>query len=137
MAARLMGIADKTTHKILCDEATVQAASGRFTFQSLPPVQVKGKEQRVPVYTPLENQMPLQKSKCLHKSARKIVGRREEIAQFKAKLDRFLEKKENQTFFVEADPGLGKSMILKTFKEIMVGTKKIIVLDSAADAMET
>lgn len=49
LSARLMGVAHKGNHGILCDEATYHAVIGysRLMFEALPAVSVKGKSQPV------------------------------------------------------------------------------------------
>src|SRR5205823_139138 len=49
-AARLM---QATSDGILCDEAVYHAAQARFTFETLPPITVKGKTQPLAIYRPL------------------------------------------------------------------------------------
>ncbi|MDX1416719.1 MAG: adenylate/guanylate cyclase domain-containing protein, partial [Candidatus Promineifilaceae bacterium] len=49
MAARLMAVA---TDGILCDEVAYQGARGQVEFEALPPIQVKGREEPLPVFRP-------------------------------------------------------------------------------------
>ena len=55
LAARLMQAADGG---ILCDEAVVQGAQAHLAFDALPPVQVKGRTDPVPVYRPTGERLP-------------------------------------------------------------------------------
>ncbi len=53
LAARLMQAA---TEGILCDEAVYEGAREHLAFQALPPIQVKGKAEPIPVYRPSGDQ---------------------------------------------------------------------------------
>jgi len=50
LAARLMQAA---VHGILCDEAVFLAAREHLVFEALPPIQVKGRTEPIPVYRPV------------------------------------------------------------------------------------
>ncbi len=65
LAARLMQVA---RGDLLCDSATMQAVRGRFPFDTLPPITVKGKAEPVAIYRPRAQEQ-------VHASARSQGGR--------------------------------------------------------------
>lgn len=65
LAARLMQVA---RGDLLCDTATMQAARGRFPFDTLPPITVKGKAEPVAIYRPRAQEQ-------VHASSRSQGGR--------------------------------------------------------------
>lgn len=124
LAARLMEQASAT---VWCDAATVQAAHTRLSFESLPPVTVKGKAEPVAVYTPGgEAQAAV--------ADRPLVGRVRELALFD-RLTEELRAGRGAQAIVEGEAGIGKSRLLDEVTR-RAETAGVRCLRGAADAVE-
>jgi class 3 adenylate cyclase/tetratricopeptide (TPR) repeat protein len=120
LAARLMQASE---NKILCDEATCQAARGRSLLKSVPwgSLTPKGWSTPVPVYElrgPLvqseaETFLPGQPSSRIQASS--IVGREAERRTLKQCLATLEEQSHSNLIVVEGEAGVGKSCLLEDF----------------------
>lgn len=90
LAARLM------RGGILVDQATFEGARHQIEFETLPPLQVKGKEEPLPVFRPTA-----QRAQRAH---RPLVGRQKELQQL-LEVPRGL-------VWLEGEPGMGKTRLI-------------------------
>ncbi|MGI8551133.1 MAG: AAA family ATPase, partial [Dehalococcoidia bacterium] len=131
-AAHLMG---KAGEGILCDLATVQAAGNRIRFRSLPPVELKGRAEPVPVFQP-EGSAPATGSvrRPQLDRNRPMVGRQEERRLLRVTLTA-LEAGTGGVLVIEGEAGIGKSWLVADLVE-QAHAQGIGMLVGAADAIE-
>ena len=106
MSARLMQAAG--AGHILCDQTTARLAAPALTCESLPPIAVKGKASKVPVFRPVA---PRSGEVSAAPSVVPLVGRNRERSAFSEALQN-LEAGVGSVVIVESDPGMGKSVLL-------------------------
>ena len=102
VAARLMYAAGDG---ILCDAATAAACGERLSFESLAPIEVKGKAEPLAIYRPRgRNDM--------HVTPRPdLIGRATERAQLRRRLHTLLSVGKGGVVLIEGEAGLGKSRL--------------------------
>ena len=117
MSARLMQAAVKDLPSsgkkpcpILCDAATYQAAREQVTFETLPPITVKGKADPVAVYRPLGEILYFQASSQQAKT--QLVGRLAERGLLKGQLEALLDGVSG-VVMIEGEAGIGKSRLVE------------------------
>ncbi len=103
LAARLMGAGSGT---ILCDSATRAHSRRRMTFESLPPVRLKGKAEPVVVFRPLSTKVRPQPGR------QPFFGRCEEQSQLVARLDALAQRQEGGVAVILGEAGIGKSRMI-------------------------
>ncbi|MBM3267474.1 MAG: AAA family ATPase [Candidatus Sericytochromatia bacterium] len=130
LAARLMG---KARLDLLCDQATATQAAGRFDFEALPPLTLKGKAQPVPVFRPA----PRKATGKLKPEPRRgaMVGREAELARLVGRLESLLDGQEPGAVLLEGEAGIGKSCLIEAFKA-HCGGASVRLLAGSADAIE-
>ncbi len=108
LAARLMKKAGYGG--TLCDFDTYREAQQRITFETLPPVRVKGKAEEIPIYRPTT---PATRSRLatLSEGQSTLIGRREEVEQMETALDRLLGG-QGSILVLEGEAGIGKSRLV-------------------------
>jgi class 3 adenylate cyclase/tetratricopeptide (TPR) repeat protein len=110
LSARLMQAAHGG---ILCDELTYQTTRGRLQWQSLPPIQVKGKTQPVPVFQPLG----LAQAVTAPTLRRDMVGRTAEQERLDQLLHQVLHQQNGAVALIEGEAGIGKSTLVANLLE--------------------
>ncbi|MEB3336857.1 MAG: adenylate/guanylate cyclase domain-containing protein [Leptolyngbyaceae bacterium] len=133
LAARLMVSAKDG---ILCDQTTYQGAQARLLFERLPPIQVKGKSELIPVYRPLASAQSASEGwKVPHLSSPSspLVGRLAEQALLHQKLQA-LQAGTSSNVVIEGEPGIGKSRLIEELRSHAQG-QGITVLSGASDAI--
>jgi class 3 adenylate cyclase/tetratricopeptide (TPR) repeat protein len=126
LAARLMQRAEP----ILCDGATRAAARRRVWFESLPPVAVKGRREPVSVYRPRAvraDEGPRQ--------TEALIGRVPERQILERRLADLEGGAEGGVVFVEGEPGIGKSRLIRELLDAAQATG-VRALVGAAEATE-
>ncbi len=110
LAARLMVQAG--AGEVLCDYATFQQTRGRVSYESLPPVRVKGKAGLIRVYRP-GSAVPAsgRQQQSLDRPGA-MVGRRSELARLQALLDA-VESGAGRVLLIEGEAGIGKSRLVQ------------------------
>lgn len=103
LAARLMQAAPGD---IRCDAATFQAAQALLTFDTLPPIHVKGWADPVPVYRP---HGPLLASVC---QKTPMVGRSAEQQLLHERLHALIHEQQGSVVVIEGEAGMGKSRLV-------------------------
>jgi class 3 adenylate cyclase len=122
VAARLMQAAQGG---ILADLETIKAARHRIDYDQLPPITVKGRTQ------PLEAVKPRRRRRRLLADSSMIIGRAAEQALLNAGLDRLLECGRGTTWLIEAEAGLGKSMLVQALANRALGLGAKVLVGSA------
>jgi predicted ATPase len=109
MAARLMQNAQ--AGQVLVNQNVVKAAGDSFTWEELPPLQVKGKSQPVTVFRLVDRQE--HQGIRLHepKYALPMVGRAAELALIEEKVEAAL-RGNGQIVGITAEAGMGKSRLI-------------------------
>ncbi|MBV6451429.1 MAG: hypothetical protein MHPDNHAH_02167 [Anaerolineales bacterium] len=114
LSARLMGAAglqDELTAKygipILCDRATYDSAKEAVEFQTVPPQQVKGRNEPVEVFHPLEGK------KSIIRPQAELIGRHEEKITLGDALQELSRGAPNQTIIFQGETGIGKSRLFE------------------------
>ena len=103
IAARLMQAALGDT---LCDEATCHRARSRIKFEQFTEITVKGRQEPVAVYRPVDSQRPLPAVKC------ELIGRHRERELIAARIQGVVAGAESPTVIVEGEAGIGKSRLI-------------------------
>lgn len=119
LAARLMQATKKPEtqlHKeggpVLCDITTYVGANASLQFEVIPPIQVKGKRQPVPVFQPIR----FRTSPIIDRHdqwARTLVGRAEERFTIAEQLQELQRGGAGGVFVIEGEAGIGKSRLVK------------------------
>ncbi len=105
LAARLMSAA---AGSILCDETVYQATKDRFSYEVLSPITLKGQEEPVAAYRPLEVNIR-SGTRTEH-----LVGRATEKALLASSLAEFKEGA-SRLIIIEGPAGMGKSRLVEDF----------------------
>ncbi len=109
-AARLQAAAP--VNGILVGEATRRLTERAIEYREQPPVEAKGKVAPVPVWEAREARSKLGVDVDLAPLS-PLVGRRHELGQLSAALDRARERREPQFVTVVGVPGMGKSRLIQ------------------------
>jgi len=155
LSARLMSVAaaarqqNPADNAIRCDHETYRVAAAHLRFDTLPPVRVKGKADRVQVYRPLR----LARRRIRRIEGRgKFVGREEELARLKellaevcappaapaaeempALLQPTAERR--RLVLIEGEAGIGKSRLVQEMRAF-VRAEGILQLGGAGSSIE-
>jgi class 3 adenylate cyclase/tetratricopeptide (TPR) repeat protein len=133
LAARLMGAAKEG---VLCDQATYQIAQTRLMFESLPPIQVKGKSEPIPVYRPSTSAHSASerwRTAYFASPSAPLVGRQAEETLLYEKLQALLEDTSSNVV-IEGEPGIGKSRLVEALRSY-AQNEGVNVLNGASDAI--
>lgn len=123
LAARLM----QATDDVLCDAATRDAARGRFGFEALAPIRVKGKAEPVAVHVPI--------APTVAPTARRpMVGRQSELGRILARLPGGSDAGKG-ALLIEGDAGVGKSRLVAE-AAAKARERGVRVLEGRADPAE-
>ncbi len=127
LASRLMAVAP--IGEIRCSESIYEAAKGRWVFDTLPSVVLKGMEEPQPVYRPRGRERG-------HRNAMssKLIGRRGELAVLKQGLNA-AKGGERRILFVEGEAGIGKSRLVEEIVR-SADAAGFVTLLGAADSIE-
>lgn len=130
LAARLKAAAstDKTNLNIFCDTTTQEACAQHIRFESLPAVKVKGIDQPVPIFSPLE------RLRGSVRSSGNLVGRMAEKAALAAPLTG-LKTGKGQVLVLEGEAGMGKSRLVEDLLQ-SADRADVRILVGAGDAIE-
>lgn len=114
LSARLMaaaGMQDELAARygvpILCDRATYDSAKDAVEFQTLAPQQVKGRNEPVEAFHPLEGKKSVIRPKA------ELIGRQEEKIMLAHALQELSRGTLNQTIIFSGDAGIGKSRLFE------------------------
>ncbi|HSL42495.1 MAG TPA: adenylate/guanylate cyclase domain-containing protein [Anaerolineales bacterium] len=114
LSARLMGAAsrqDELTAKygvpILCDRLTYDSAKDAVEFEPFAPQQVKGRQEPVEVFHPLEQKKSVIRPKT------ELIGRQEEKTSIANALQELARGEPHQTLVVLGEAGIGKSRLFE------------------------
>lgn len=137
LAARLMQAAanlapdgeQEQVLPILCDAATYEATRGRLVFDVLPPVQVKGKTEPVPIYRPLGRMLATIRRRTM------MVGRAAERALLRERLDMLARRETPGVVIIEGETGVGKSRLINDLLH-HADERGVISLLGAGDPIE-
>jgi len=113
VAARLSAAA--TPGAILVDHETFSRTEGYFQFETLHPVQLKGKTNAVQVYKFLSVKDQPQKIHRLHGLRAELIGRKAEMSQL-SEAAQNLKKGQGMVFSIIGAAGTGKSRLVEEFK---------------------
>lgn len=128
-AARLMQAANSG---VLCDTATFQPSEARFEFETLEPLQMKGKSEPVPCFCPIERRSETRRRTI---EEVKVIGRESEQQIFDQLLQDLREKQESSVLLLEGEAGTGKSHLLNAFCQ-RAELRGCRVLNGGGDAIE-
>jgi class 3 adenylate cyclase len=111
VAARLQAAAP--VDGIVVGEATYRATAGAFQWQSLPPIEAKGKSEPIPLWRPIA---PLARFQgALQPETTPFVGRALELSTLVHVFERSCTTPSLEVVTVVADPGIGKSRLVREF----------------------
>ena len=109
LSARLMQAAAPA--QILASIEVYQALANEFIWETLPTIQVKGKNEAVAVYGLLASKSQQAQRENVTQNELPMVGRERELAQIKERLDLAAQGR-GQIVGVTAEPGMGKSRLI-------------------------
>jgi DNA-binding response OmpR family regulator len=131
LAARLMQAAAHVCagdSGILCDDAVYQAAGARLVFETLPPIQVKGKDEPIAIYRPTGEKR--------HSVRRQVglIGRTSERVLLRESLEAHLHGA-SAVAIVEGEAGIGKSRLVDEHRQQAeaMGVTTLLVAGDAAE----
>jgi class 3 adenylate cyclase/tetratricopeptide (TPR) repeat protein len=114
LSARLMGAALKQDElvvkygvPIICDRATFDAAKETVEFEALPPQRVKGRDE------PVEAFHPIDLKKSVIRPRTELIGRQEEKTMIANALQELARGEEHQTLILQGEAGIGKSRLFE------------------------
>jgi class 3 adenylate cyclase/tetratricopeptide (TPR) repeat protein len=108
LAARLMQVAQDG---ILCDSITYEATRRRIPFLTYPVMTLKGIEQPIIAYQPLEQPLNPDESISL-KATPNLIGRKIELQRLVDWLANHLQSQSTGIAIIEGEAGIGKSQLL-------------------------
>ena len=111
-SARLMQAAQQG---ILCDQATYFSAESRFGFDTLEPLQMKGKSDPVACFRPLERRNSDRRRATRNTT---VIGRESERQLFDGLLEDLRMRQQSSLLLLEGEAGIGKSHLVNAFSEI-------------------
>jgi predicted ATPase/class 3 adenylate cyclase len=109
VAARLMGKAEPG--QIIVSPRITEAAAGRFQFQGLGAVPLKGLPEPMPIFSVLGREVQVKAVTLKGRALAPIVGRAEERAALGERLQRLQEGRPGGVVIVEGEAGIGKSRL--------------------------
>lgn len=136
LSARLMGAAglqDELIGKygipILCDRATYDSAKDAVEFETISPLQVKGRNEPVEVFHPLEGK------KSVIRPQAELIGRLEEKIMLGNALQELARGTPRQTIIFQGEAGIGKSRL---FEDLIrqAETLRVNMFRGEGDAIE-
>lgn len=128
-AANQFTLIDRRGIPILCDRTTFEAARDVVEFESLPPQQVKGRAEPVPVYHPLEVRQGVVRPKT------ELIGRQEEKSLVAAALQEMARGARHQTLVLQGEAGIGKSRLFEDLVR-QAGSLDLKMFAAGGDAIE-
>lgn len=131
LAARLMVAAGG---EMLCDTSTTEAARGRFEFEALDAVTVKGRADPLPVWRARAKPASSRRAGAAQTKS-KFLGRRAEIGQLHACLETLVNGA-GAVMTIEGEPGVGKSQLVAEFQRATAHSGVGFLLGHA-DAIES
>lgn len=113
VAARMSSAAN--AGEILVDHETYSRTDGFFQFETLEPIQLKGKAKAVEVHRYLAARNQPQKIHRLHGLRAELIGRKAEMAQLSEAVEN-LSRGQGSVFSIMGAAGTGKSRLVEEFK---------------------
>ncbi len=110
LSARLM---QKAQGGILCDHATALAANRQLDFEALPPMELKGKAEPVPVFRPSQHSRPT----TTRRAFEPMIGREAEQQQLDRLQQCLVAKATGSVTVIDGEPGIGKSRLVAAIKD--------------------
>jgi len=126
VAARLM---QSVRGDVLADAATVNAARHRLVFEPRPPLQVKGLAKPVSVVRPRGRRWSMVAADG------PIIGRSDEELRLGEALEALVERQIGSTWLIQAEAGLGKSLLVQVIANQAIA-RGVTVLVASADAID-
>lgn len=114
IAARLMTVAAQG--QVLVSSAVRKQAGPRVVFRELSPINVKGREEPIPVYEPIAIRSGMER----HLHAGRLIGRENELNEFR-RLIRIVKNGQPRVVRIEGDAGIGKSRLVTELIGIAAG----------------
>jgi len=116
LAARLMVAAGPG--RIYCNYEAYRNTNDKLNFETLPPIEVKGKAGLISVYQPTGYYDPIQLSQVWRPHAKEpIVGRQAELAKLTASLKE-AQAGQSRIIIIEGEAGIGKSRLVEALMEL-------------------
>jgi tetratricopeptide (TPR) repeat protein len=125
LAARLAAVAQD----ILCDSATRSASRRHVRFESVPPVALKGRTDRVDVWRPTAIRMEVERGGA------SIIGRQAERTVLVQRLSLLEREHHGGVVLLEGEPGIGKTALVGEFLRL-AQSHAVRTVTGAADSIE-
>jgi tetratricopeptide (TPR) repeat protein len=136
LSARLMslagaqaGLVEAFQIPILCDRPTYDSARSVIGFESLAPLQVKGRSDPVEVFHPVSQHKSFLRAKA------ELIGRQEEKSLLAAALQELQRGRARQSIAIRGEAGIGKSRLTEEAAR-QAETLQLNVLKGAGDAID-
>lgn len=129
LAARLMQAAHGG---IYCDDHTQAAAKSKISFETLEPIQVKGKAAPVAIFRP---RGAARLREIDESNATPMAGRTAELGLVTARLDALRERSAGGVIIIEGEAGIGKSRLVASITQA-AHDRHVPTLLGLADAIE-
>ena len=141
LAARLMQNANCC---VLVNEDTYKTSCGSAVFEKICPIKVKGRDDKIRVYRPVESERRITKKLASVRDSVDILGRDKLIEELRLILQDFLEMRHQlaestptHLIVMSGQAGIGKATVLRRFLGFMTDNANMRIFKSSADAVET
>ena len=141
LAARLMQNANCC---VLVNEDTYKTSCGSAVFEKICPIKVKGRDDKIRVYRPVESERRITKKLASVRDSVDILGRDKLIEELRLILQDFLEMRHQlaestptHVIVMSGQAGIGKATVLRRFLGFMTDNSNMRIFKSSADAVET
>jgi class 3 adenylate cyclase len=124
VAARLQQIAEPGI--VLVGPRAYRASRGVIRYRELPPTELRGKSQPIPIWQalgPLDNGAPSTRPRGLDGARAPLVGREVEMALLDAVSARALRENSRHLITILGAPGVGKTRLAREFMRRVVGVE--------------
>src|SRR5205814_1215141 len=132
LSARLMQAA---AGGVYCDEPTFRASRNRIRFETLAPINVKGRSEPIPVFRPLGEAYPGAPAPGRASAGKPLIGRRAERQALVDRLRALRDRGEGGVVVLEGEAGIGKSRLLWELLR-QARDDSVSLLSGAADAID-
>eukprot|EP01125_Pyxidicula_operculata_P022380 TRINITY_DN910_c1_g1_i1.p1 TRINITY_DN910_c1_g1~~TRINITY_DN910_c1_g1_i1.p1 ORF type:complete len:2117 (+),score=467.99 TRINITY_DN910_c1_g1_i1:912-6353(+) len=132
--------------EIRCDSTTYKAACNsihKLDFEKLDPIKVKGKEDPIEIYRPIQDQGTTRPRRSTitatteSQTHQVIIGRQNEMKQLRRHMRAVFDKGKHRIIIIQAEAGQGKTRLVNELRWHISGRRKsLIIYKGVADSIE-